>query len=557
MAWHPVEQHADAACVQLGDEVAEPVRQAVAARRREVAGALVAPGLVERVLGHGQQLDVREAEVRRVRAELLGDLAVAQEAAGRAAAPRAEMNLVDRHRLAQPVPLRSLAHPFAVRPRERALLRRDRRRRRPVLEQRTERVGLEEQLARLAAEDLVLVELAGAQLRNEQLPDAGVAAHAHRMVAAVPVVERADDAHALGVRSPNGEAGARDAVDRELVRAEEAVRVHVIAVREAREVERIDVRLERVRVVELVPRVVEPLPAHAVGRRDHAARARPLEQPAARHALELRVGLHEPGALRVGEVDAHDRVGLRQRMQTEDAARVMEPAAQKSFDVGIAQVRRALVAARARHQRLCHRTRGVRHATSSSSSFAAMRPISRRRMVSQLTRSTVAIVMAGGRGQRLMQLTDNRAKPATPFGGKYRIIDFSLSNCVNSGIRQIFILTQYKAHSLIQHVQRGWGYLHGELGEFIDIVPAQQQLGEIWYRGTADAVYQNLDIIEQHRPETVLVLAGDHVYKMDYGPLIAFHKESGADITIGGVQVPLSQAHEFGVMALGRRPSRR
>ncbi len=180
-----------------------------------------------------------------------------------------------------------------------------------------------------------------------------------------------------------------------------------------------------------------------------------------------------------------------------------------------------------------------------------MRQISRRRLVSQLTRSTVAVVMAGGRGQRLMQLTDNRAKPATPFGGKYRIIDFSLSNCVNSGIRQIFILTQYKAHSLIQHVQRGWGYLHGELGEFIDIVPAQQQLGEVWYRGTADAVFQNLEIIDQHRPETVLVLAGDHVYKMDYGPLIAFHKESGADITIGGVQVPLEQAHEVGVMSIG------
>jgi glucose-1-phosphate adenylyltransferase len=163
----------------------------------------------------------------------------------------------------------------------------------------------------------------------------------------------------------------------------------------------------------------------------------------------------------------------------------------------------------------------------------------------------MAVILAGGRGQRLKQLTDNRAKPATPFGGKYRIIDFSLSNCVNSGIRQIFILTQYKAHSLIQHVQRGWGYLHGELGEFIDIVPAQQQLGEIWYRGTADAVYQNLDIIDQHRPETVLVLAGDHVYKMDYGPLIAFHKESGADITIGGVQVPLNQANEFGVMTIG------
>ena len=178
-----------------------------------------------------------------------------------------------------------------------------------------------------------------------------------------------------------------------------------------------------------------------------------------------------------------------------------------------------------------------------------MRPISRRR-VSQLTRSTLAIIMAGGRGQRLMQLTDHRAKPATPFGGKYRIIDFSLSNCVNSGIRQIFILTQYKAHSLIQHVQRGWGYLHGELGEFIDIVPAQQQRGEWWYRGTADAVYQNLDLLDQHRPEIVLVLAGDHVYKMDYGPLIAFHKETGADVTIGGVQVPLSQASEFGVMTL-------
>jgi glucose-1-phosphate adenylyltransferase len=158
--------------------------------------------------------------------------------------------------------------------------------------------------------------------------------------------------------------------------------------------------------------------------------------------------------------------------------------------------------------------------------------------------------MAGGRGQRLQHLTDSRAKPATPFGGKYRIIDFSLSNCVNSGIRQIFILTQYKAHSLIQHVQRGWGYLHGELGEFIDIVPAQQQLGEWWYRGTADAVYQNLDLIEQHRPETVLVLAGDHVYKMDYGPLIAFHKESNADITIGGVQVSLGEAHEFGIMSV-------
>jgi glucose-1-phosphate adenylyltransferase len=160
----------------------------------------------------------------------------------------------------------------------------------------------------------------------------------------------------------------------------------------------------------------------------------------------------------------------------------------------------------------------------------------------------MAIIMAGGRGQRLHNLTDHRAKPATPFGGKYRIIDFSLSNCVNSGIRQILVLTQYKAQPLIQHIQRGWGYLHGELDEFIDIVPAQQKLGEHWYLGTADAIFQNLDILDRHRPENVLVLAGDHVYKMDYGPLIALHAETNADITVGGVQVPLKQAHEFGLM---------
>lgn len=172
------------------------------------------------------------------------------------------------------------------------------------------------------------------------------------------------------------------------------------------------------------------------------------------------------------------------------------------------------------------------------------------RFVSQLTRQTMAVVMAGGRGERLHQLTAQRAKPATPFGGKYRIIDFSLSNCVNSGIRQILVLTQYKAHSLIQHVQRGWGYLRGELGEFVEIVPAQQQKGSWWYQGTADAVYQNLDIIAESRPERVLVLAGDHVYKMDYGPMLAFHEESGADITVGVVQVPLAQASAFGVMTV-------
>ena len=172
------------------------------------------------------------------------------------------------------------------------------------------------------------------------------------------------------------------------------------------------------------------------------------------------------------------------------------------------------------------------------------------RYVSRLTSGTLAIVMAGGRGERLKQLTINRAKPATPFGGKFRIIDFVLSNCVNSGIRQIAVLTQYKAQSLIEHVQRGWGYLRGEFGEFVDVVPAQQQVGEHWYRGTADAVYQNLDYIRSHRPKHVLVLAGDHIYTMDYGPMIAHHVERNADITIGVVEVPLDKAREYGVLSV-------
>ena len=170
------------------------------------------------------------------------------------------------------------------------------------------------------------------------------------------------------------------------------------------------------------------------------------------------------------------------------------------------------------------------------------------RYVSRLTSGTLAVVMAGGRGERLKALTDHRCKPATPFGGKFRIIDFVLSNCVNSGIRQICLLTQYKAQSLIQHVQRGWGYLRGEFGEFVEIIPAQQQVGVHWYRGTADSVYQNLDLIRAHRPTHVLVLAGDHIYKMDYGPMIAYHVEKGADITVGVVQVPRERAREFGVM---------
>jgi len=180
-------------------------------------------------------------------------------------------------------------------------------------------------------------------------------------------------------------------------------------------------------------------------------------------------------------------------------------------------------------------------------SGSAIKPRRSGRFVSQLTRSTMAVVMAGGRGERLRHLTAHRAKPATPFGGKYRIIDFTLSNCVNSGIRQILVLTQYKSHSLIQHVQRAWGYMRGELGEFVQLIPAQQKLGDLWYRGTADAVFQNLDIVGAHHPDLVLVLAGDHVYKMDYGPMIAAHVEHQADITVGMVQVPLSDAHQFGI----------
>jgi glucose-1-phosphate adenylyltransferase len=172
------------------------------------------------------------------------------------------------------------------------------------------------------------------------------------------------------------------------------------------------------------------------------------------------------------------------------------------------------------------------------------------RFVSRLTRDTLALVLAGGRGSRLKQLTMWRAKPAVPFGGKFRILDFPLSNCVNSGIRKVGILTQYKAHSLIQHVQRGWGFMRGELGEFVELLPAQQRLETSWYAGTADAIYQNIDIIRTHNPEFVLILAGDHVYKMDYGTMLAAHVEAGADITVGCIEVPLEEASAFGVMAV-------
>jgi glucose-1-phosphate adenylyltransferase len=173
------------------------------------------------------------------------------------------------------------------------------------------------------------------------------------------------------------------------------------------------------------------------------------------------------------------------------------------------------------------------------------------RNVSKLTKDTLALVLAGGRGSRLSALTDWRAKPAVPFGGKFRIIDFPLSNCINSDIRKVSVMTQYKAHSLILHIQKGWNFLRAERNEFVEIVPAQQRLpGDSWYRGTADAVYQNLDIIRTHNPEYVLILAGDHIYKMDYGPMISYHVNSQADLTIGCLEVDLDTAKSFGIMSI-------
>ena len=172
------------------------------------------------------------------------------------------------------------------------------------------------------------------------------------------------------------------------------------------------------------------------------------------------------------------------------------------------------------------------------------------RYISNLTKSTLALIMAGGRGSRLKDLTAWRAKPAVPFGGKFRIIDFPLSNCVNSGIRRIGVLTQYKAHSLIQHIQRGWGMFRGEFGEFVELLPAQQRIEEAWYLGTADSIYQNIDILRRHEPEYVLILAGDHVYQMDYGGMIAHHVESQADLTVGCIEVAVEKATEFGVMGV-------
>ena len=168
----------------------------------------------------------------------------------------------------------------------------------------------------------------------------------------------------------------------------------------------------------------------------------------------------------------------------------------------------------------------------------------------QLTHQTYAIVLAGGRGSRLRQLTDWRAKPAVPFAGKLKIIDFALSNCVNSDIRRIGVLTQYKAQSLIRHVERGWGFLATSLGEFVDVIPAQQQHGEVWYSGTANAVWQNLGIVQKERPAYLLILGGDHVYKMDYAVMLEEHVARGAKLSVACIEVPLEQASDLGVMSI-------
>src|SRR6476620_5842781 len=170
------------------------------------------------------------------------------------------------------------------------------------------------------------------------------------------------------------------------------------------------------------------------------------------------------------------------------------------------------------------------------------------RFSSLIAKSTVALVLAGGRGSRLKQLTDWRAKPSVAFGGKFRIIDFTLSNCLNSGIRRIDVCTQYKAHSLIRHLQRGWSFLDSRFDEFVEVLPAQQRTNGDWYQGTADAVYQNVDILRRQDPKVVLICGGDHVYKMDYRVMIEEHMERGAKLTVACVQAPAADASSYGVV---------
>jgi len=175
----------------------------------------------------------------------------------------------------------------------------------------------------------------------------------------------------------------------------------------------------------------------------------------------------------------------------------------------------------------------------------------RPRRIADNVRDTLVLILAGGEGARLRDLTHWRAKPAVPFGGKYRIIDFALSNCVNSGLRHIGVLTQYKSHSLIRHLIHGWGFMCQEIGEFVEILPAQQRtVDKAWYRGTADALYQNIDIMKRHAPSYVMVLGGDHIYTMNYTDMLQQHVESGADFTVGCIEVPRIEASSFGVMSV-------
>jgi len=181
--------------------------------------------------------------------------------------------------------------------------------------------------------------------------------------------------------------------------------------------------------------------------------------------------------------------------------------------------------------------------------FAGQAPVIDRASSSPYARHAMAYVLAGGRGSRLLELTDKRAKPAVYFGCKSRIIDFALSNALNSGIRRIGVATQYKAHSLIRHLQRGWNFFRPERNESFDILPASQRVSETeWYAGTADAVFQNIDIIESYAPRHIIILAGDHIYKMDYEPMLQQHVSQGADVTVGCLEVSLAEATGFGVM---------
>ncbi|MFP4499773.1 MAG: glucose-1-phosphate adenylyltransferase [Candidatus Hydrogenedentota bacterium] len=167
-------------------------------------------------------------------------------------------------------------------------------------------------------------------------------------------------------------------------------------------------------------------------------------------------------------------------------------------------------------------------------------------------KDVLAVLLAGGMGERLYPLTKHRAKPAVPFGGMYRIIDFSLSNCMNSGLRRIHVLVQYKSNSLVRHIRQAWNVMRPEYGEYVDIIPPQMRVNDSWYRGTADAIYQNLYSIDQEAPRRVLILSGDHIYKMDYDKMLEFHEQSGADLTMAAIEVPVSDGYRFGIVEVDK-----